>query len=251
MSEDKSGRVAHFELLPGQTAVPEDTSSNLCLASANLYLTSAETASGGARRRGEGGDRRQQGGVHQTQGGFLFVLSFFPAGDGIQQTFLVCILLSVARRPTSNSPDARPANQVEHKLGLLRCRRQVEAFLKGLHEPLPRDTMLRFSRIVSVAELDLLLAGLPEVDIDDWEKHAAYLGGLSAESDQAVSTHPNPNPVCVEARAPVVWCELSQLEDTAQEPAQADYERVLFAKACVSGSALGLSELIRAVRLAL
>lgn len=75
--------------------------------------------------------------------------------------------------------------KVEHKLGLLRCRRQVEAFLKGLHEPLPRDTMLRFSRIVSVAELDLLLAGLPEVDIDDWEKHAAYLGGLSAESDQA------------------------------------------------------------------
>jgi len=45
--------------------------------------------------------------------------------------------------------------KVEHKLGLLRCRTQVEAFLRGLHEPLPRESMMRLSKFVSVAEVPL------------------------------------------------------------------------------------------------
>jgi hypothetical protein len=46
--------------------------------------------------------------------------------------------------------------KVAHKLGLLRCKTQVEAFLRGLHEPLPRESMMRLSKFVSVAEMDLL-----------------------------------------------------------------------------------------------
>ena len=45
--------------------------------------------------------------------------------------------------------------KVEHKLGLLRCRTQVEAFLRGLHEPLPRESMMCLSKFVSVAEVSV------------------------------------------------------------------------------------------------
>ena len=75
--------------------------------------------------------------------------------------------------------------KVEHKLGLLRCRAQVDAFLRGLHEPLPRDSMMRLSKIVSVAELDLLIAGLPSIDLDDWEAHTMYMGFFNKDSVEA------------------------------------------------------------------
>jgi hypothetical protein len=68
--------------------------------------------------------------------------------------------------------------KAEHRLGLLRCRPQVEAFLRGLHEAVPRESVARMGRIVSVGELDLLIAGLPTIDVDDWERHAAYLGAF-------------------------------------------------------------------------
>lgn len=48
---------------------------------------------------------------------------------------------------------------MEHKLGLLRCKTQVEAFLRGLHEPLPRESMMRLSKFVSVAEVSLCAGG--------------------------------------------------------------------------------------------
>lgn len=75
--------------------------------------------------------------------------------------------------------------KVEHKLGLLRCRAQVEAFLRGIHEPLPRDSMMRLSKIVSVADLDLLIAGMPSIDLADWEAHTVYMGFFSADCPEA------------------------------------------------------------------
>jgi len=76
--------------------------------------------------------------------------------------------------------------KVEHKLGLLRCRSQIDAFVKGLHEPLPRESLTRFQRMVSVAELDLLIAGLPEINVDDWQAHCAYGGFLKPDHHLAV-----------------------------------------------------------------
>jgi hypothetical protein len=73
--------------------------------------------------------------------------------------------------------------KAEHRLGLLRCRAQVEAFLRGLHEAVPRESVARLSRIVSVGELDLLIAGLPNIDVDDWERHAAYLGAYESRPE--------------------------------------------------------------------
>ena len=74
---------------------------------------------------------------------------------------------------------------MEHKLGLLRCKTQVEAFLRGLHEPLPRESMMRLSKFVSVAEMDLLIAGMPTIDLEDWQANTDYMGFLNKDDPQA------------------------------------------------------------------
>ena len=44
--------------------------------------------------------------------------------------------------------------------------------MKGLYEVLPSDLLSVFD----YQELDLLMCGLPEIDVDDWMKHTEYLG---------------------------------------------------------------------------
>jgi E3 ubiquitin ligase SMURF1/2/E3 ubiquitin-protein ligase NEDD4 len=49
---------------------------------------------------------------------------------------------------------------------------QLENFLMGLYEVIPPDLL----SIFDYQELDLLLCGIPELDVDDWIRHTEYLG---------------------------------------------------------------------------
>ncbi|KAI9228076.1 MAG: hypothetical protein DHS80DRAFT_27367 [Piptocephalis tieghemiana] len=68
---------------------------------------------------------------------------------------------------------------VEHKLTRA-IRDQIDAFLLGFHEMVPR----RLVEIFDERELELLISGLPEVDIDDWRAHTEYQAGYTASSPQ-------------------------------------------------------------------
>jgi len=57
----------------------------------------------------------------------------------------------------------------------------IEAFQAGLWEVVP----LSLLRLFSHAELELLLSGLPDIDVHDLRRNTAYAGGLSA-SDRLV-----------------------------------------------------------------
>lgn len=57
----------------------------------------------------------------------------------------------------------------------------IEAFQAGLWEVVP----LSLLRLLSHAELELLLSGLPDIDVQDLRRNTAYAGGLSA-SDRLV-----------------------------------------------------------------
>ncbi|KAJ2161410.1 hypothetical protein GGF46_001505 [Coemansia sp. RSA 552] len=61
-----------------------------------------------------------------------------------------------------------------------RIKEQFEAFQAGFHELIPEDLIQVFDE----RELELLIGGLAEVDIDDWKKHTDYRG--YTESDQVV-----------------------------------------------------------------
>lgn len=58
---------------------------------------------------------------------------------------------------------------VEHKL-LSSVKEQMENFLKGFHEIIPTDLIGIFNE----QELELLISGLPEIDVDDWKANTEY-----------------------------------------------------------------------------
>ncbi|KAI9202105.1 E3 ubiquitin-protein ligase/Putative upstream regulatory element binding protein [Polychytrium aggregatum] len=47
---------------------------------------------------------------------------------------------------------------------------QINAFLAGFHEIIPRDLV----KIMNEQELELLISGLPDIDIDDWKNNTEY-----------------------------------------------------------------------------
>jgi E3 ubiquitin-protein ligase HUWE1 len=58
---------------------------------------------------------------------------------------------------------------VEHKL-LSSVKEQMESFLKGFHDIIPEDLIAIFNE----QELELLISGLPDIDVDDWKSNTEY-----------------------------------------------------------------------------
>ncbi|KAI1869310.1 uncharacterized protein JN550_005940 [Neoarthrinium moseri] len=58
---------------------------------------------------------------------------------------------------------------VEHKL-LSSVKEQMEHFLKGFHEIIPAELVSIFNE----QELELLISGLPDIDVDDWKSNTEY-----------------------------------------------------------------------------
>ena len=61
-----------------------------------------------------------------------------------------------------------------------RVKDQFEAFMSGFNELIPQDLINVFDE----RELELLIGGMSEIDIDDWKKHTDYRG--YTESDEVV-----------------------------------------------------------------
>lgn len=58
---------------------------------------------------------------------------------------------------------------VEQRL-LTAIRAQIEAFLGGFHDIIPKDLV----KIFNEQELELLISGMPDIDIDDWKNNTEY-----------------------------------------------------------------------------
>ena len=59
----------------------------------------------------------------------------------------------------------------EHRLKG-RVEKQLDAFKKGLYEIVPEELL----RIFDERELELLIGGLSDIDVEDWERHTDYRG---------------------------------------------------------------------------
>ncbi|KAJ2788259.1 E3 ubiquitin-protein ligase tom1 [Coemansia interrupta] len=55
---------------------------------------------------------------------------------------------------------------------------QIGAFLEGFHDLIPKDLI----QIFNEQELELLISGMPDVDVDDWRNNTEYHGGYSSSS---------------------------------------------------------------------
>ncbi|SSD61350.1 probable E3 ubiquitin-protein ligase RSP5 [Saccharomycodes ludwigii] len=61
-----------------------------------------------------------------------------------------------------------------------RIKEQLKAFMDGFNEIIPEDLVTVFDE----RELELLIGGIAEIDVDDWKKHTDYRG--YQESDQTI-----------------------------------------------------------------
>ncbi len=61
-----------------------------------------------------------------------------------------------------------------------RIQEQFDAFASGFHELIPQDLINVFDE----RELELLMGGIAEIDVDDWKKHTDYRG--YTESDEII-----------------------------------------------------------------
>lgn len=57
---------------------------------------------------------------------------------------------------------------------------QFNAFIAGFHELIPADLITVFDE----RELELLIGGIADIDVDDWKKHTDYRG--YTESDEVI-----------------------------------------------------------------
>ncbi|KAK9768070.1 hypothetical protein K7432_001606 [Basidiobolus ranarum] len=61
-----------------------------------------------------------------------------------------------------------------------RVKEQFDAFAEGFHQLIPQDLVVVFDE----RELELLIGGIAEVDVDDWKKHTDYRG--YTEQDEVI-----------------------------------------------------------------
>lgn len=54
---------------------------------------------------------------------------------------------------------------------------QIDAFLSGFHEVIPRELI----EIFTEQELELLISGLPDIDVDEWKNHTELRGYSSSD----------------------------------------------------------------------
>ena len=52
---------------------------------------------------------------------------------------------------------------------------QIQAFLKGFYDLIPPELISMFNE----RELELLISGLPDIDMDDWQRNTEYVGCTS------------------------------------------------------------------------
>lgn len=88
---------------------------------------------------------------------------------------------------TSSKWLARDCNPVTNKSRLItewriqkRVEEQFNAFLSGFHELIPPDLVNVFDE----RELELLIGGIADIDVEDWKKHTDYRG--YTENDEVI-----------------------------------------------------------------
>lgn len=66
-----------------------------------------------------------------------------------------------------------------HRILISGISRQVECFRRGVLRVVPEDIVKKIAELMSVKEIELMVCGIEDVDVDDWEKHTQYENGFA------------------------------------------------------------------------
>ena len=71
--------------------------------------------------------------------------------------------------------------KTQYKL-LVSISHQINAFMMGFNQIIPHELIAEFT----ISELERLISGMNEIDVDDWERNSVYFGGYSATDKQII-----------------------------------------------------------------
>lgn len=89
---------------------------------------------------------------------------------------------TVYLKPDGGSIPVTEVNKIEYvrlvseQRLVLAIKEQIQAFLAGFHDVIPKELI----KIFNEQELELLISGMPDIDIDDWKNNTDYQNYTSA-----------------------------------------------------------------------
>ena len=104
-------------------------------------------------------------------------LTFAIEEEVFGETTLVELVPNGAAIPVTNENKPEYVRLVTEQRLTKSIQSQIDAFLTGFHEVIPRDLI----QIFSEQELELLISGLPDIDVDEWKNHTELQGYSSSD----------------------------------------------------------------------
>ena len=99
-------------------------------------------------------------------------LTFSCEVTGLGETSKVDLVPGGAGIEVTDENKGEYVRLIAHHRMTASIRRQVDAFLDGFHQLVPSELV----SFLEASELELLISGLPDIDIDDMEAHTTYSG---------------------------------------------------------------------------
>ncbi|WFC97362.1 HECT-type E3 ubiquitin transferase [Malassezia yamatoensis] len=107
----------------------------------------------------------------------ILELTFAMEEEVFGETSLVELLPDGAAIPVTNENKHEYVRLVTEQRLTKSIQSQIDAFLTGFHEIIPRELI----EIFSEQELELLISGLPDIDVDEWKNHTELRGYNSSD----------------------------------------------------------------------
>ncbi|SCV71562.1 BQ2448_3150 [Microbotryum intermedium] len=104
-------------------------------------------------------------------------LTFSIESDDFGVTSVVDLLPNGRNIPVTNANKHEYVRLIADQRLSIEIKDQIDALLKGLYEIVPKDLM----RIFSERELELLISGLPEIDVDEWRANTNLVNFTSTD----------------------------------------------------------------------
>jgi len=83
------------------------------------------------------------------------------------------------KTPVTEENKAEFVNLLLDRILISGLAHQVKCFRRGLLRVVPEPIVQRIAELMSAKEIELMVCGIEEVDVDDWEKHTQYENGFT------------------------------------------------------------------------
>ncbi|KAI8914398.1 hypothetical protein EDD86DRAFT_199252 [Gorgonomyces haynaldii] len=97
-------------------------------------------------------------------------LNFTVEVDDFGKTKVIELIQNGKNTPVTMENRAEYVQLVSEQRLVLAIKDQIKAFLSGFHDVIPRELI----KIFNEQELELLISGMPDIDIDDWKNNTEY-----------------------------------------------------------------------------